>query len=158
MEEVRQILGLEEGDPFPSFEGLPPDLFPYVSPLGTYFDAYPIHLLTTTTLRFLTAYHPGGRFVPERFRPNLVIDTGDSDTEDEEANWQGKRLYVGDVEVQIGVPTIRCVMTTLPQGDLPKDPRILRTIVQRHGHHVGAYATVKKPGEVQVGDAVELVS
>jgi len=157
MEEVRLILGLEEGDPFPSFEGLPPDLFQYVSPLGTYFDAYPIHLLTTTTLRFLTAYHSEGKFVPERFRPNLVIETGERAVEDEEASWEGKRLCIGEVELLVGVPTIRCVMTTLPQGNLPKDPHILRTVVQYYGHHVGAYATVKKPGKVRVGDQVELV-
>lgn len=156
MEEIRQILGLEAGDPLPSFEGLPQDIFHYVSPLGTYFDAYPLHLLTTASLRALTAHYPEGQFVPERFRPNLVIDTAEDGQEED--TWKGKTLRIGTVELLIGVPTIRCVMTTLPQGHLPKDPRILRTVVQHHGHQAGVYATVTRPGVVRVGDPVELLS
>jgi len=157
MEETRQVLGLEEGEPLPSFEGIPPDIFRYVSPLGTYFDAYPLHLLTTATLEALSTLHPEGQFAPERFRPNIVIATdGESGGNDEPA-WKGKTLRIGEVEMLVSVPTIRCVMTTMPQGNLPKDPRILRTIVQQHNHHVGVYATVSRPGEIRIGDVVELV-
>jgi uncharacterized protein YcbX len=155
-EELLQVLGLEEGEALPSFEGLPADIFQYVSPLGTYFDAYPLHLLTTASLRALSAYHPEGQFAPERFRPNLVVATEGG--KDEEAAWEGKVVRIGEVELLIGVPTIRCVMTTLPQGELPKDPRVLRTVVQHNSHHVGVYVTVKRPGEVRVGDPVELIS
>lgn len=156
MEEIREILGLEAGDPFPSFEGLPQDIFQYVSPLGTYFDAYPLHLLTTASLRTFATCYPAGRFVPQRFRPNLVIATPADGTP--EVTWQGKILRVGTAVLSIQVPTIRCVMTTLPQGDLPKDPRILRTVVQHYSHHAGVYATVTQPGVVRVGDAVEVLA
>lgn len=156
-EEVRQVLGLEEGEPMPSFEGIPPDIFQYVSPLGTYFDAYPLHLLTTATLQALSALHTEGQFAPERFRPNIVIATDDASNGNDEPAWKGKTVRIGEVEFLISVPTIRCVMTTLPQGNLPKDPRILRTIVQHHNHHVGVYATVKRAGEIRVGDQVELL-
>jgi uncharacterized protein YcbX len=156
MEEVRQILGLEEEEAFPSFEGLPPDIMQYVSPLGTYFDAYPLHLLTTSNLHALSAHHPEGQFAPERFRPNIVIATEDENNAANEATWKGRVLRLGGVELLIGVPTIRCVMTTLSQGTLPKDPRILRTVVQHNGHCVGVYATVKQAGEIQVGASVEL--
>jgi len=158
MEEVRQVLGLEAGEPMPSFEGIPPDIFQYVSPLGTYFDAYPLHLLTTATLQALAALHPDGQFAPERFRPNIVIATDDNSGGNDEPAWKEKILRVGKVEFLVSVPTIRCVMTTMPQGNLPKDPRILRTIVQQHQHHVGVYATVKRAGEIHVGDPVELLS
>jgi uncharacterized protein YcbX len=46
----------------------------------------------------------------------------------------------------------------MPQGNLPKDPRMLRTIVQQHNHHARLYATVKRAGEIRVGDQVELLS
>ncbi len=154
--ELREILGLEEGDPFPSFEGIPKDLFHYVSPLGTYFDAYPLHLLTTASLRSLAHYYPEGQFAPERFRPNIVIASAGASDEKEEESWKGKVIRIGEVELQVVVPTIRCVMTTLPQGTLPKDPRILRTLVHHHSQHLGVYVTVKRTGTIRVGDGVEV--
>ena len=156
-EELRQVLGLEEGDPFPSFEGIPEDLFQYVSPLGTYFDAYPLHILTTASLRSLAPHYPEGQFAPERFRPNIVIESAGASDAKEEESWKGKVVHIGEVELQVVVPTIRCVMTTLAQGTLPKDPQILRTLVHHHSHHLGVYATVKRPGTIQVGDEVEVV-
>ena len=156
--DLRPIFGLEEGEPLPSLEGIPPDIFQYVAPLGTYFDAYPIHLLTTASLHGLSSHYPEGVFAPVRFRPNIVIATDDNNTPDMEASWKGRVLRLGEVELSVNVPTIRCVMTTLPQGDLPKDPRILRTLVHHNGHHVGSYATVHKGGEIRVGDIVELLS
>ena len=103
----------------PSFEGIPTEIFQYVAPLGTYFDAYPIHLLTTASLRGLASHYPEGAFVPERFRPNIVIATDDNSTRSR-ASWKGKVLRLGTVEITLGVPTIRCVMTTLPQGISPR--------------------------------------
>ena len=47
-------------------------------------------------------------------------------------------------------------MTTQPQGDLPKDPSVLRTIVRHSNQNVGVYANVLSPGRVKIGDAVEL--
>jgi uncharacterized protein len=154
--ELREVLGLEEGDPLPSFEGIPEDLFQYVSPLGTYFDAYPLHILTTASLRSLTPHYPEGQFAPERFRPNILIASAGASDEKEEESWKGKVIRIGAVELQVIVPTIRCVMTTLPQGDLPKDPRILRTLVHHHSQHLGVYVTVKKTGTIRIGDAVEV--
>ncbi|HZR83643.1 MAG TPA: hypothetical protein VFD92_21290 [Candidatus Binatia bacterium] len=46
-------------------------------------------------------------------------------------------------------------MTTPPQGDLPKDPSVLRTIVRDLGQDVAVYATAASAGRVRVGDPVE---
>jgi len=54
------------------------------------------------------------------------------------------------------MPTARCVMTTLPQGDLPKDPAVLRTVVRDADQNVGMYANVADAGAIAVGDPVEL--
>lgn len=62
-------------------------------------------------------------------------------------------------------PAPRCVNTTLAQGDLPRDREILRTVARENRQEfaglgqwacLGVYATVVEPGEVAVGDAVEL--
>jgi uncharacterized protein len=47
-------------------------------------------------------------------------------------------------------------MTTLPQGDLPRDPGILRTAAQHNNVSVGVYATVERGGTIRRGDAVSI--
>jgi MOSC domain-containing protein YiiM len=47
-------------------------------------------------------------------------------------------------------------MTTQSQADLPKDPSILRSIVKDANQNLGIYASVLRPGEVKLGDRVEL--
>jgi hypothetical protein len=114
----------------------------------------PLHVLTTASLRQFARHHPEGRFVPARFRPNLVIDTGASEGFAEQG-WIGRRLAIGDsLVIAVTAHCVRCVMTTLPQGDLPFDPAILHTVNQRNGTHAGIYAAVVRPGRVKVGDAV----
>jgi uncharacterized protein YcbX len=63
---------------------------------------------------------------------------------------------VGEVHLSVTGPYPRCVMTTLPQGDLPKDPGILRTVAQHNQAHVGVYAVVVRGGTIHRGDPVRL--
>jgi uncharacterized protein len=60
------------------------------------------------------------------------------------------------VRLTISEPCPRCVMTTVSQGDLPKDPDVLKTIVQRNGGNVGVLASVARGGRIRRGDAVVL--
>src|SRR5260370_3343400 len=51
-------------------------------------------------------------------------------------------LAIGDsVRLSVTAPCPRCVMTTLPQGDLPKDTGILRTAARHNRANVGIYAS-----------------
>jgi hypothetical protein len=47
-------------------------------------------------------------------------------------------------------------MTTLAQGDLPRDAGILRTAAQHNHAHVVVYASVVQGGVVRRGDSVSL--
>jgi MOSC domain-containing protein len=47
-------------------------------------------------------------------------------------------------------------MTTLAQGDLPKDPGILRTAAQHNRVIVGVYAAVARGGTIRRSDSVRL--
>jgi hypothetical protein len=47
-------------------------------------------------------------------------------------------------------------MITLPQGDLPRDPGILRTAAQYNAVSVGVYASVASGGAIRRGDPVRL--
>ena len=126
-------------------------------PAGTYFDIGVVHLLTTATIDQLRALHPQGRVEARRFRPNIVVATGPDDQSFAENDWIGHTVAIGDsVRLAITEPCPRCVMITLPQGDLPKDSGILRTAAQHNAVNVGVYASVLTGGTIRRGDAVTL--
>jgi uncharacterized protein YcbX len=128
-------------------------------PADTFFDLGMIHLLTTTTLDSYRALYPEGRFETRRFRPNLVIQTGTGLQGFPENEWDEKILAIGlDVKIKITGPCGRCVMTTLPQGDLSRDVGILKTAARHNQARVGAYASVLQGGVIRAGDPVKLES
>jgi uncharacterized protein YcbX len=138
------------------------------APPGTFFDYGPLHLISTATLAFLRAHHRAGRFDPRRFRPNLLLAVaGDTPVEH---GWLGTTLALGDaVQIVAMDPSPRCVVTTLAQGELPRDPAILRT-VSAHSAAIsvtaapgvvfpavaGIYARVSRPGVLRRHDRVSL--
>ena len=126
-------------------------------PEGTFFDCALVHLLTTATLDRLRELYPQGRFEVRRFRPNIVVDTGYGEKDFVENAWIGQVLAIGDsVRLSVTGPCPRCVMTTLPQGDLPQDRGILRTAARHNQANVGIYASVLEGGTVRRGDFVRL--
>jgi uncharacterized protein len=123
-------------------------------PEGTFFDLADLHLLTTATLDRLHELNPRSRFEPRRFRPNLIIDTGGQQGFVEN-DWNGKTIAIGpEVRIQVTGPCPRCVMTTLAQENLPRDPGILKTVAQHNEVRVGAYASVVQTGTIRVGDTL----
>jgi uncharacterized protein YcbX len=123
-------------------------------PQGTFFDLAVLHVLTTGTLDRLRELNPRSRFEPRRFRPNLIIDTGDRKgfVENE---WIDKVIAIGaEVRIHVTGPCPRCVMTTLAQADLPKDPEILKTAAHHNEVKVGAYASVVQTGTIRIGDTI----
>lgn len=151
--ELRQIFGRTEDEPLPDLSVFSAELMQYTSPLGTYFDAFPLHLLTTATLAELRRHNTEATFDVRRFRPNVVVDTGALGGFAENT-WCGKTLRLGGVRLRVQMSAVRCVMTTLPQEHLGKDPSVLRTIVRHAAQNVGVYLTIETPGEVAVGDEV----
>src|SRR5215472_9095623 len=126
-------------------------------PEGTFFDCAFVHLLSTSTLDRLRMLYPQGRFEVRRFRPNIVVETGNGEKDFVEDAWIGHMLAIGDaVRLTITGPCPRCVMTTLPQGDLPKDAGVLRTAAQHNRANVGVYASVLQGGKVRRGDSIRL--
>jgi hypothetical protein len=126
-------------------------------PQGTFFDLATLHVLTTSTLDRLRELDPRSRFEARRFRPNLIIDTGDRKGFVEN-DWIDKVIAVGpEVRIHVTGPCPRCVMTTLAQADLPKDPKILKTVAQQNKGQVGVYASVIQAGKIRIGDTLTVV-
>jgi uncharacterized protein YcbX len=129
----------------------------WAMPPGTFFDAAPLHVLTTGTLAHLGRLNPASRFDPRRFRPNLLIDAGTDAERFIEDEWLAGTLRVGAVTIAVTAPVVRCVMTTHSQTDLPRDLAVLRTAADHHDALVGVYARVEQAGRVRVGDRVTFV-
>ena len=144
---------------WPDIEGLDhrDTVTDFTLPEGTFFDVAMVHLLTTATLDRLRELFPQGRFEVRRFRPNIVVQLASGEKGFAENAWVGRTLAIGTaVRLSITGPCGRCVMTTLAQGDLPKDPGILRTAAQHNHVNVGVYAAVVRRGTICRGDPVSI--
>jgi hypothetical protein len=156
LEELRAIFGRLPDEPLPDIGAFPPEILTASTLPGTYFDCYPLFLLSRRSLASLQKARPESRFDARRFRPNLLLDT-DAAGAFPEAAWVGKRLRVGEAVIRVAMECPRCLMTTHAFADLPKDPKIMRTLVQQNGGNVGVYASIETPGTVREGDALELL-
>jgi len=134
------------------------------APAGTFYDFCAIHLITTATLDRLREVAPGHRFEARRFRPNLVVEVSDRRGFIEN-DWSRRTVSIGQVRLKIIIPTARCVMTTLAQGDLPGDPGVLRALAEHNRIKAGGlgelpcagvYACVLTPGMIRRGDPVRV--
>ena len=154
--ELRATFGREKDEPLPDLSVFPPEVFQYESPLGTYFDAFPILFVTETSLRHLQELAPASRVDVRRFRPNFVLALDGDATGFPEAAWIGRSLRIGEARLRVDTPCPRCVMITHPFDDLPKDVALMRTVVRDANQCIGAYAKVETAGAVRVGDEIAL--
>lgn len=164
---------------FPDLEGLSPEGYrdtvtelplAEAAPRGTFFDLAAFHLLTAQTIDALRRAYPDGRVEPRRFRPNVVVRAEGSSEGFVENDWVGRVLGIGpSLKIKVLIPTMRCVMTTLAQDDLPADPGILRAtvranpvLVRDRGRYpcIGVYGSLARRlssgGEIRRGDPVTL--
>ncbi len=132
--------------------------------VGSFFDLFPVSVLTTSTLEQLSELRPQSRFDQRRFRMNVIVGTKEAGFV--ENDWIGHKLAIGDaVQLSVALPDPRCVMTTLAQDELPNDTDVLRTLTRHNRIQVGAagqfpcagvYAVVEAPGTMRIGDRVAL--
>ena len=163
---AREVVFAASAPPAPSLEEYWPDIegLAYKETVtdeamlaSTFFDGAVVHVLTTATLDRLRELYPQGRFEVRRFRPNIVIELASGEKSFPENAWLGRTVAMGgDVRLKVTGPCSRCVMTTWPQGDLPKDPGILRTAAQHNQANVGVYTSVSRGGWICRGDPVRL--
>jgi uncharacterized protein YcbX len=131
----------------------------------TFFDLATVHLLSTSTLAHLAELEADADFDPRRYRPNVLVGTGDPGFVEDD--WVGRTVALGDdLRLDVSMLTMRCVMTTLAQRDLPRDASTLRTLARQHRREIpglgtwacaGVYADVGRAGKVRVGDRVSLM-
>ena len=146
----------------------PPDdnaeVFAIPVPPGTFVDLAPLHLVTSATLAGCASARPDLDFDVRRFRPNLVVDI---DVEPfAEDRWAGRTILIGEAELAITQPTVRCAMPLRAQpataaGDpaLVRRPDLHQALNELNPvfpNHLGVYAEVVTPGTVRPGDMVRI--
>ena len=155
-QELRAVFGRLPDEPLPDLAGFE-ELLEFESPPGTYFDAFPISIMSQQSLATMDQLEGESRFDVRRFRPNLLVDIPETDHPFPEQGWVGKTLLIGSVTLKIDTTCPRCAMTTHGFDDLPQDAQIMRKLVANSEGNLGIYASVLRAGKVTAGDSVSVV-
>jgi len=157
--DIRSVFGIAPDEPLPDLSMFPvrklAELTRYATPVGTYVDVYPLHLLTEQSLRTMAGLAPDSDWDVRRFRPSVLVETP-SEADHPEWGWCGGLLRTPGAALEPLFPTIRCVMPTHEQAGLEQDREITRTIAARSRRCLGVYGSVSGPGSITVGDVLTL--
>jgi len=157
--DLRTIFGIGADEPLPDLSMFPvrklAEIVRYATPVGTFVDAYPVHILTEQALQTMAALAPDSNFDVRRFRPTMLVDYPSS-ADHPELDWCGGMLSTPEAGITPLIPTIRCVMPSHSQPDLTRDPDITRTIAAHARRCLGVYGNVARPGRINEGDALIL--
>ncbi len=140
---------------------------PMSTEVPTFVDLAALHLITAQSLRFLAALTPGIEMPTERFRPNMVIDLDDTEDGFIENAWEGRRARIGAGELNLTLPTPRCVMTPRTHPMCEEDLGVLSSLIRHNRIEVeafatnaaclGIYAEATSTGTIALGDRFELI-
>ncbi len=137
------------------------------APDSAFVDYGPIHLIASSSLERVGEHSQAGISEPERFRPNVIVDTSDSAPYCE-GNWIGRTLCIGSqIELKVVISTPRCAIPTLEHGHTSVDRRVLAPLIKENIQpflegkrlpSLGVYAEVVSSGVINKGDEVYLKS
>ena len=123
------------------------------------FDEASVSVINLATISGIS-HEVGQNLDTRRFRPNILIasDATDPFLED---GWVGCRLVFGSTEdgptLSLTQRDLRCVMINLDPDTSRSDPRIMKSVVRLNENNAGAYATVTRTGQINVGQSVSLI-
>ncbi len=116
------------------------------------FDTMPLSLITSRTVDSLEAL-VGDELDVLRFRPNILVETVDSEAFPED-EWVGCTLRVGGLRMRVDKRDVRCAVVNVDPVTARRNSAILRTIARERQLCVGVYGSMVQPGRVAVGDPV----
>ena len=123
------------------------------------FDEASVSAINLATI-FAIAREAGQDLDTRRFRANIVIDAERAEPFLEDG-WISGRLVFGNDEagpmVNVIMRDLRCVMINLDPNTAEQDPRIMKAAVRLNENNAGVYGTVARPGQLSVGQSVNLV-
>jgi uncharacterized protein YcbX len=122
------------------------------------FDAATVSIITAATI--LSIEHQAGvKLDTRRFRPNIVLETYESQPFHED-NWIGGTVVFGEVgsgaAVNVTMRDERCMMINLDPDTAQQDPTVMKAVVRMNQNNAGVYGTVLREGVISVGQRVQL--
>ncbi len=120
---------------------------------GANFDDSPLLVVNLATVSAF-GIEAGQRMDHRRFRANLYVD---GLAPEEEVGWLGRRLRVGDAELEVVSRCVRCVVITHDPDTTQTSPELLRLLTETRQTCLGMYCRVTASGHVAVGDALCVV-
>jgi uncharacterized protein YcbX len=120
---------------------------------GANFDDSPVLLINVATIAAFGA-EVGMELDRRRFRANVYVD---GFAPEEEVGWIGRRVVVGEVELEVVSRCERCVIVTRDPDTTAATPELLRALTETHEKCLGVYCQVTRPGRISVGDPVHVV-
>ena len=121
---------------------------------GGNFDDSPVLIVNLATVAAF-GVEAGMQVDHRRFRANLYVN---GLAPEEELAWIGRRVAVGDVELEVVSRCERCVVITKDPDTTATTPELLRVLTQTQETCMGVYCRVTRPGRVAAGDHVSLVA
>ena len=159
---LASIFNIRPGEDGPDLSDYEPELIGLLSefsaPPGTYYDMFPLHLVTSASVEHFTDLS-GANFDPRRFRPSIYVESASGSSGLAEFEWVGRNLRIGELELAVKARTIRCSMPSRGQEQygLEASPATTEAIYQTTNRYLGVYLSVVTPGRFKTGDTVNLV-
>ena len=131
---------------------------------ASFVDLAAVHLVVEDSVAHLSDLM-GADVSIRRFRPTALLgSSGETAPGFADLAWVDRTATLGDVGLHVSGPAPRCVMTTIPQGDLGAQREVLQTLAEHARHDtgmgvfacLGTYAEVTAPGTVRLGDRFTL--
>ena len=119
---------------------------------GANFDDSPVLVVNLATVKAFGA-QAGMDVDHRRFRANLYVDGFEPS---DEAEWLGRRIAIGGVELEAVKRCDRCVVITRDPDTTITTPELLRVLAETHQTFMGVYCQVTRPGTVAAGDQVHV--
>jgi uncharacterized protein YcbX len=124
------------------------------------FDEASVSVINLATISAI-GREVGEELDTRRFRANILIAT-DATESFQEDGWIGGRLLFGDNEVgpmiNLTMRDVRCVMINLDPDTAKQDTRVMKTVVRLNNNNAGAYGSVVRTGQLNVGQSVRLIT
>ena len=116
------------------------------------YDSGTVSLIGSATVAW-AAQELGADAADRRLRANLVVTTTEPF---EEESWIGGRVRIGAVEFAVERRIQRCRMIDLDQDGLPERAAFLQGLASARGPFLAVYLQVLRPGDVAIGDEVDV--